>query len=67
MIEAGEYSLQVVYGLVNSVNAGDRIEQTDWIGPIRITWDYESTKAPFLGMFGVPIKAQFIDFRNKTI
>ncbi|WAR46599.1 ABC transporter ATP-binding protein [Methylomonas rapida] len=57
MIESGLYSFSVSYGLPIGQNNGVIMDQTDWIGPLQIKWDYETEIAPFLGMFGLPVKA----------
>lgn len=59
MLEAGQYSLMVNYGHPIAANRGERIDETDWFGPLQIEWDYETKKAPFLGMFGLPVRAKF--------
>lgn len=60
MLEAGQYSLMVVYGYATGANTGQRLDETPWIGPLHITWDYATERAPFLGMFGLPAEAQFL-------
>lgn len=54
-IEAGLYSLMVALGEVTTPNRGQISEESGWLGPITVQWDYETQPAPFLGMFGVPI------------
>lgn len=61
MIEAGPYSFLATLGYANKPNRGIVIDQSPWIGPLRIDWDYEKNKAPFLGMFGIPAKGKFLD------
>lgn len=55
-IEAGEYSYQMILGAEDKIaNTTERIHATLWQGPLTIQWDYENKKAPFLGMFGLPV------------
>ena len=57
MLEAGLYSIMVAFGNPSTLNQGELIDQTDWLGPLLIDWDYELEKAPFLGMFGLPVRS----------
>jgi lipopolysaccharide transport system ATP-binding protein len=38
-------------------NQGIVLDETPWLGPIEIKWDYLADTAPFLGMFGLPARA----------
>jgi len=59
-LEAGEYALQAVVGLLTEqANAGIRVHASPWLGPITINWNYERDPAPFLGMFQLPAKIRF--------
>lgn len=60
-IEAGEYSLSAAVGTEMDVNKGCVLDNSGWFGPVEVRWDYETFRAPFLGMFGVPTKARYID------
>jgi lipopolysaccharide transport system ATP-binding protein len=40
------------------LNGCKRIDETPWLGPIKLEWDYKNKKAPFLGMFGLPVKIE---------
>ncbi len=61
-VEAGEYTFCVKLGDEPAApNRGRVLDVTDWIGPLRVTWDYENVRAPFLGMFGVPVSCRFLD------
>jgi lipopolysaccharide transport system ATP-binding protein len=56
-IEAGQYSYQIVLAQQNQFcNKGVRLHETYWLGPLEVSWDYENQMAPFLGMFGIPVK-----------
>ncbi|MDB6166358.1 MAG: ABC-type polysaccharide/polyol phosphate transport system, ATPase component [Lacunisphaera sp.] len=56
--EGGLYTVSGIVGhLSDQPNRGRRIDETPWLGPLKIEWDYEGTRAPFLGMFGPPVKA----------
>lgn len=60
MIEAGYYTFKFSLGSPGSdVNRGTQLDETPWLGPLRIQWEYETQKAPFLGMFGLPTIARF--------
>jgi lipopolysaccharide transport system ATP-binding protein len=67
MLEAGLYSLMVAYGYPVAANRGERLDETDWFGPLQINWDYEMETAPFLGMFGLPVRAKFVGKDKKVI
>ncbi len=60
MLEAGLYSLKVVFGRTTGKNQGTVLDDTGWLGPLRIDWDYERETAPFLGMFGLPMRVELI-------
>jgi lipopolysaccharide transport system ATP-binding protein len=60
MVEAGEYTIMVAFGRPIAENTGQPVEDTGWIGPIRVDWDYASERAPFLGMFGLPVRAELL-------
>lgn len=55
MLEAGLYSVMVAFSRPSVPNQGESLDQTDWIGPLQINWKYEIERAPFLGMFGLPV------------
>jgi lipopolysaccharide transport system ATP-binding protein len=57
MLEAGLYSIMVTFGNPSNPNQGELLDQTGWLGPLLIDWDYEFEKAPFLGMFGLPVRS----------
>ena len=59
MLEAGLYSFMISYGIPNRANGGQRIDDTGWLGPIQVSWDYETDVAPFLGLFGLPIRGHY--------
>ena len=55
-LEAGLYTLCGIAGKAGpKPNRGFRLAATPWVGPLKITWDYETETAPFLGMFGPPV------------
>lgn len=58
MLEAGQYSLMVAFGRSVGKNSGEVLDETGWIGPFQIHWDYEQDRAPFLGMFGLPVRGE---------
>lgn len=56
-LEAGQYSLRVGFSSESLVsNRGVELDTTDWFGPLEVRWDYENESAPFLGMFGLPVR-----------
>ena len=57
MLEAGLYSIMFAVGTPTVPNQGEYLDQTDWLGPLRVDWNYELERAPFLGMFGLPVKS----------
>jgi len=63
-LEAGLYSIMVSIGCPNAPNRGNVLESTDWFGPVKIEWEYEVETAPFLGMFGLPVRARLISSEN---
>jgi lipopolysaccharide transport system ATP-binding protein len=54
-IEAGEYSFQFNIGPVTSNSAGTILNETPWLGPIKVMFAYTERVPAFYGMFGVPI------------
>jgi lipopolysaccharide transport system ATP-binding protein len=60
MIEAGLYTLRVILArsVGASANQGFVVDTTPWLGPFAVSWDYESDRAPFLGMFGIPVSGK---------
>ena len=62
MIEAGLYTFRVILAqTVDSANRGLVVDETPWLGPLTISWDYENDRAPFLGMFGIPVSGKSCD------
>jgi lipopolysaccharide transport system ATP-binding protein len=56
-LEAGQYSLQVSLGTVGSnSNQGNTLDETPWLGPLTLSWDYSASVPPFYGMFGLPVQ-----------
>ena len=60
MLEAGQYALKAVLARPSGSNQGSVVDETDWLGPLRVSWDYERDTAPFLGMFGLPVKTRLL-------
>ena len=61
IIEAGLYTVNFTLSHPSDLpNRGINLDETPWLGPLKIEWDYENTKAPFLGMFDVPMQCKFI-------
>ena len=62
MIEAGLYTFRVILAQSgDSANQGLVVDETPWLGPLTISWDYENHRAPFLGMFGIPVSGESCD------
>lgn len=59
MLEAGLYSIKVTFGNTTALNCGNLIDSSDWLGPLQIYWNYEAERAPFVGMFGLPVRGKF--------
>lgn len=55
MIEAGEYSLQVNLAQAENCSSGRIYFETEWIGPITVSWDYQTDVPPFYGLVGLPV------------
>jgi len=59
MLEAGQYAFLASLGLIgDQPNRGKSLDETPWLGPISIAWEFDAEPAPFLGMFGLPAVAQ---------
>jgi lipopolysaccharide transport system ATP-binding protein len=52
MLEAGDYSFSVSLGQATAVGAGSVVDETPWLGPLKVAWDYASHVPPFYGMVG---------------
>lgn len=57
-LEGGPYSLNVAFGRPLAANSGELWDETGWMGPLQVQWDYENDTAPFLGMFGLPVRSE---------
>lgn len=56
MLEAGAYTFRVFLASeIGLPNRGKTLDESPWLGPLSITWDYENERAPWLGMFGLPV------------
>ena len=55
-LEAGLYSLRVALSMPNGHNRAIELDSTNWFGPLEVRWDYENEAAPFLGLFGLPVR-----------
>ena len=60
-LEAGEYTFSVSLGnpYVNG-QAGLLLDESPWLGPIRIDWNYQDKVPPFYGMVGLEAESEFI-------
>jgi lipopolysaccharide transport system ATP-binding protein len=59
-LEAGLYSFRVGVNKPTGYNKGLELDTTDWFGPFRIDWNYETETAPFLGMFGLSVSGSLV-------
>lgn len=60
-IEAGNYTFAVKLAHQgNAGNPGCYLDETPWLGPIQVLWDYHKEMPPFHGMVGLPATAQFV-------
>lgn len=65
MIEAGAYTFRVsLAASAEELNRGVKLDETPWLGPLTVRWDYEAEVAPFLGMFGLPTVTRFRPLRD---
>lgn len=60
MLEAGLYSVRVGFAHPEGKNTGKLLDDTGWFGPLQVEWDYEHETAPFLGMFGLPVRHELV-------
>lgn len=59
-IEAGSYTIHFSLSSPSHLpNRGTTVDETPWLGPLTVEWDYENKKAPFLGMFALPVSCSF--------
>ncbi len=59
-IEAGSYTIHFSLSSPSHLpNRGTTVDETPWLGPLSVEWDYENDKAPFLGMFALPVSCAF--------
>ena len=56
MLESGLYSMRVTFFRHVKPNQGEELDGTSWFGPLQVDWDYETEMAPFLGLFGLPVR-----------
>jgi lipopolysaccharide transport system ATP-binding protein len=59
MIEAGQYTFLVALTLASDAHRGVRTDETPWLGPISVKWNYDAGPAPFYGLFGLPTAVRF--------
>ena len=61
LLEAGNYSFRVSIGQPTGVGgAGEVVDETPWLGPLQVLWDYQSEVPPFFGMVGLKSAARFV-------
>ncbi len=60
-LEAGQYSYCVSLTLPSEDGTtGQLIDESSWIGPININWDYNTSPPPFYGLVGMGAKVRFV-------
>lgn len=58
-MEAGEYSFQVAARTDDPERPGVTVgAESDWLGPIKISWEGEGGRIPFVGLFKVPYQLE---------
>jgi lipopolysaccharide transport system ATP-binding protein len=59
-MEAGLYTIHFSLSSPGLLpNRATIVDETPWLGPLVVEWDYENKKAPFLGMFALPVSCSF--------
>ena len=66
MLEAGDYSFSVSLGQATAVGAGSVVDETPWLGPLKVAWDYASHVPPFYGMVGLRCEGRFVVPRHRA-
>lgn len=59
-LEGGLYSLRVTLSVPTGRNRVTELDSTGWFGPLEVQWDYENEAAPFLGLFGLPVRGALV-------
>jgi lipopolysaccharide transport system ATP-binding protein len=54
-LEGGRYSCKAACMEQLSEQETSAREDTGWLGPLQVSWDYGDRQPPFFGMFGLPI------------
>ena len=57
-LEAGLYSCNIVCTDQPSFTDVGKRDESGWIGPLRVNWNYEDRQPPFFGMFGLPARSR---------
>ena len=60
LLEAGNYSFSVSLGQPTQIGAGTLVDETPWLGPLQVVWDYDKDIPPFYGMVGLKSAARFV-------
>lgn len=65
LLEAGNYSFCVSLGQPDaSGRSGTVIDETPWLGPLQVAWDYHNEIPPFYGMVGLKSEVRFVQPRS---
>lgn len=60
-LEGGEYSISFNLGVEGAcANQGEKLFETPQLGPFHILWNYDQDVAPFYGICGIPVSAEFL-------
>lgn len=59
-LEAGDYVFSVSLGQPDEIGHGKILDETPWLGPFQVVWDYQNDIPYFYGMVGLPATASFI-------
>ncbi len=60
-LEAGAYSFCV---RLLPADARGVLDETPWLGPLEVTWNYHARVPPFFGMFGIPAQGRYLTGRE---
>jgi lipopolysaccharide transport system ATP-binding protein len=60
LLEAGDYSLCVSLAQPTAIGAGNLVDETPWLGPLKVRWDYETQIPAFYGMVGLASAARYV-------
>lgn len=59
-IESGDYVFSMSLGQAEEISQGIVLDETPWLGPFQVVWNYKNEIPSFYGMVGLPATAQFL-------